>query len=99
MAYVDPDYPSKKAFREAINGSIRCQRCGKPAEDATALHGTPLHPFKPGELARPETYNPSGMFPTTQNGTDVIEGPHYPQPHRWYAKVRVEDGRVVKVIT
>ena len=24
------------------------------------------------------TYNPSGMFPTTSNGSDVIEGPHYP---------------------
>ena len=43
------------------------------------------------------TYNPSGMFPTTQNGRDTIEGPHYPQPHTWYATVTVEDGCVVKV--
>jgi hypothetical protein len=42
-----------------------------------------------------ETYNPSGMWPTTQNGQDVIEGPHYPQPHRWYASVKVKDGIVV----
>ncbi len=47
--------------------------------------------------ARLRTYNPSGMFPTPQNGTDVIEGPHYPQPHRWYASVDVKDGIVVKV--
>jgi hypothetical protein len=44
---------------------------------------------------RHETYNPSGMFPTTQNGSDVIEGPHYPKPHRWYASVMVKDGVVI----
>ena len=43
-----------------------------------------------------QTYNPSGMFPTTRNGSDVIEGPHYPQPHKWYASVIVQDGVVVK---
>jgi len=43
------------------------------------------------------TYNPSGMFPTPQNGTDIIEGPHYPQPHRWYATVVIEHGFVTKV--
>jgi len=41
------------------------------------------------------TYNPSGMFPTTSDGTDVIEGPHYPKPHRWHARVVVKDGIVV----
>ena len=44
---------------------------------------------------RHETYNPSGMFPTPRLGSDTIEGPHYPQPHRWYASVRVEGGVVV----
>lgn len=42
-----------------------------------------------------ETYNPSGMFPTTRNGNDVVEGPHYPQPHRWFASVQIIDGIVV----
>jgi len=43
------------------------------------------------------TYNPSGMFGSPQNGSDVIEGPHYPKPHRWYAAVEVQNGIVVKV--
>lgn len=42
------------------------------------------------------TYNPSGMCSTPQNGRDVIEGPHYPKPHRWYAAVEVENGIVKK---
>jgi hypothetical protein len=42
-------------------------------------------------------YNPSGMFPTPENGTGVVEGPHYPKPHKWYAQVEIKDGVVVKV--
>tara|TARA_Y100000310_G_C20041883_1_gene516552 strand:+ start:59 stop:268 length:210 start_codon:yes stop_codon:yes gene_type:complete len=43
-------------------------------------------------------YQPGGMFPGTENGEDVIEGPQYPEPHRWYARVRIEKGVVVKVL-
>ena len=68
MSYVDPNYVSKKEFKEAV--------------------------IKGGEH---RTYNPSGLFPTPQNGTDLIEGPHYPKPHRWYASVSVVNGIVVKV--
>lgn len=38
-----------------------------------------------------------GPFPCQQNGIEYVEGPHYPQPHKWYAKVQVENGKVVKV--
>ena len=31
------------------------------------------------------------------NGKFAVEGPHYPQPHRWYATVQVQDGRIVSV--
>lgn len=44
------------------------------------------------------TFNPSGMFPTEQNGVDVVEGPHYPAQHQWYAQVEVRNGVVVRVI-
>jgi hypothetical protein len=70
MAYVDPNYPTKKAFKQAV------------------LDGRKHHP-----------YNPSGMFPVKDNGEETIEGPHYPKPHTWYARVRVEDGVVVKVLS
>ncbi len=33
-----------------------------------------------------------------QNGVETVEGPHYPKPHTWYARVQVVDGRVVKVV-
>ena len=31
------------------------------------------------------------------NGTFPVEGPHYPEPHRWYGQVTVQDGFIVKV--
>lgn len=41
-------------------------------------------------------FNP-GLGQAPRNGTAYIEGPHYPQPHTWYAEVQVKDGKVVKV--
>ena len=38
-----------------------------------------------------------GLGTPKDNGTEYVEGPHYPQPHRWYAQVTVEDGIVVRV--
>jgi len=67
MAYVDPDYPTKKAFMAAVKAGVR-------------------H----------DTYSP-GPFPARTEGRDVVEGPHYPKPHRWYASVVVKDGVVVSV--
>ncbi len=38
-----------------------------------------------------------GPFPANQNGIEYIEGPHYPEPHKWYATAVVENGIIVKV--
>lgn len=38
-----------------------------------------------------------GPFPCPQNGKVSLEGPHYPQPHKWYASAEVKDGVIVKV--
>jgi hypothetical protein len=42
-------------------------------------------------------FNPSGMFPVPTDGPVSIEGPHYPEPHKWYAACILKDGLVVKV--
>ena len=42
-------------------------------------------------------YSP-GPFPCPENGEVSIEGPHYPEPHRWYARVRLQGGVIVKVL-
>ncbi len=43
-----------------------------------------------------EIYAP-GLGTPAVNGTEYLEGPHYPEPHRWYAQVEMKDGLVVKV--
>jgi hypothetical protein len=35
------------------------------------------------------------MYP--YNGRVSIEGPHYPEPHRWYATAIVRDNVVIRV--
>lgn len=41
-------------------------------------------------------YSP-GVGTPKENGTEFVEGPHYPQPHKWYAQVTMQDGIIVKV--
>jgi hypothetical protein len=45
-------------------------------------------------------FQPGGIFDLTvpANHRVTIEGPHYPQPHRWYAIVEVDDSNPPKVI-
>jgi len=38
-----------------------------------------------------------GIGTPKQNGTEYVEGPHYPAPHTWYAQVEVRYGLIVKV--
>jgi hypothetical protein len=42
-------------------------------------------------------YSPGGLGTPPQDGTTCVEGPHYPEPHRWYATVTMEGGRIIKV--
>lgn len=41
----------------------------------------------------------AGLGSAQKNGTEVISGPQYPAPHKWYAKVKVVDGKIVKVVS
>ena len=50
--------------------------------------GRPIGIFQPGPFGQ-------GTYP---DGEYSVEGPHYPEPHRWYARVAIKDGRIVKVI-
>jgi hypothetical protein len=67
VAYVQPNYPTKKALKEAVAAGVR------------------VTVFSPGP------------FPCKHEGTEFVEGPHYPKPHTWYAQVSVTGGVVTKV--
>lgn len=38
-----------------------------------------------------------GPFPVPENGSVTLEGPHYPQPHKWYASATIKDGIITSV--
>ncbi len=42
-------------------------------------------------------YQPGGLSQAPTDCRAFLEGPHYPQPHRWYAQVTMQDGLVVSV--
>jgi hypothetical protein len=46
-----------------------------------------------------EVYLPGYRFGGPLTGDHSVEGPHYPELHRWYARVRVVENMVVEVIS
>lgn len=66
--YVQPNFPTKKALKDAIRA------------------GDKVTVFAPG-LGSPKV------------GEEAVEGPHYPRPHSWYARVKTEErnGEIVVV--
>ncbi len=67
MAYVSPNYKTKKALKEAL------------------ASGVSVRVYQPG----------LGTIP--RDGSVSLEGPHYPEPHRWYAEGVMENGKLVKI--
>lgn len=59
----------------------------KKALKEAVLSGQQITVYQPGPFGG--NVNP--------NGTVFLEGPHYPEPHKWYAKAELKDGFVVKV--
>jgi hypothetical protein len=64
-----------------IRPNLRTKKAVKEALDA----GKRIEVFQPG----------LGEVP--MNGTISLEGPHYPEPHKWYAVGTMKDGKLVKV--
>ena len=61
-------------------------RTKKALREAVA-DGERVTVFQPGPFG--------GNEPT--EGRVFLEGPHYPEAHRWYAEAWLEDGQVVRV--
>ena len=59
----------------------------KKALKEAIAEGKPVSIFSPGP------------FPAQHSGTIAVEGPWYPQLHSWYARVKVEDGKVIKILS
>lgn len=59
----------------------------KKALKEAIAKGEKISVFQPGPFGGNEP----------QNGNVVLEGPHYPEPHRWYAEATLANGYIVSV--
>ena len=69
MAYVRPNFKTKKELKAAIAKGLKV-----------------------------EVFQPLIAWPIPRDGQVSIEGPHYPEPHRWYGKATMRDGKLVRVL-
>lgn len=54
--------------------------------------------LKEGQRVEVTNLTPWGEEPFTA-GECSVEGPHFPAPHTWYARVMVREGRIVRVVS
>lgn len=63
----------------------------KKALKEAVASGVSVRIFQPNDIFGNEKAKPD------YSGKAYLEGPHYPEPHRWYAEVDVVEGKVVGV--
>ena len=84
--YVTPNVKTKKELKARVEAWLSKQAYPPaPAGFATLRQPQPVECFSPGP------------FPCPKDGNVTLEGPHYPEPHKWYAQGVVENGILVKV--
>lgn len=99
MAYTVINFKTKKALKEAVanwNNYVAMKADAKPGTIAAVL----LHKAEAScKLPQPVRCYQPGLGPSLARytGTVTIEGPHYPEPHRWYASCTLKDGVVMAV--
>ena len=82
--YTEKNFRSKKELKEAV--ATYNLRKSLP-EDALLPMARPVRYYQPGPFGGNEP----------KDGTFCCEGPHYPEPHRWYATCTAKDGVIIKV--
>lgn len=91
--YTDRNFKTKKALKDAVAAWNAYQQSkASPLSIGAVLAHKERAPS-------PVTYHQPGPFAGNEprDGTIYCEGPHYPEPHRWYAQCTVKDGVIVKV--
>jgi hypothetical protein len=84
--YTRTNFKTKKAFKQAVeawNDTV----ANVDDHPVGVPYAPPVTYFQPGPFGGNEP----------RDGVLYFEGPHYPQPHRWYAQAVAKDGVIVKV--
>lgn len=100
--YTTRNFKTKKALKDAVAAWNEWQMvkatAAKLAMPAISI-GAVLLAKTVEHAPEPVTFYQPGPFggKEPKDGQIVLEGPHYPEPHRWYARVDVKGGVIVKV--
>ncbi len=81
--YSVKNFKTKKALKEAV----ALYNAGDVPEGKAFRGPTPVLYYQPGPFGGNEPLN----------GEVFLEGPHFPEPHRWYAQCTCEGGVIVGV--
>ena len=88
--YTDRNFKSKKELKTAVAEYIDAVEFNsKNPDSAEKRRERPVTYFQPDDM---------GFSKPVTDGRITLEGPHYPQPHRWYANAIVKDSVIVKLI-
>lgn len=92
--YTTKNFKTKKELKAAVEAWHAYQEAKESAAalsigavQARLMQAPAVTYFQPGPFGGNEP----------RNGTFCCEGPHYPQPHKWYATCTAENGVIVKV--
>lgn len=83
MAYTVVNFKTKKALKEAVAKWKEYQIISSREN----INAPAIRCYQPG--LGPDLSNYTGKV--------YLEGPHYPEAHKWYAQAELLDGIVVKV--
>jgi hypothetical protein len=108
MAYTSKNFKTKKELKAAVAARLNwlawLEQGGNPEQAPHkwfASESKPLVAPEKSFKARPVTcYQPNGDITgasVPRDGTVFLEGPHYPEPHRWYAQGTMRDEELVAV--
>jgi hypothetical protein len=102
--YTVKNFRSKKELKEAVIAhqtllhALMYVNCPDTQKTAGEIHAIAILEAQLVRTRGVRYYQP-GPFGGNEplNGTFCCEGPHYPEPHRWYATCTAKDGVIVKV--
>ena len=96
--YCTPNFKTKKHLKEALkehNALLEMTlRVGVNEANKRSMEYFGRVP-KPVTVFQPNSDLTGAVPPST--GKVYLEGPHYPEPHRWYAEAWLTDGYVTRI--
>ena len=99
--YATKNYQTKKELKQAVQMWNELKELGELAfRQKYGMMPSMIGAMRGLRLPQPVTYfqpNDMGFTPKIMTGKVLLEGPHYPKPHKWYAECIADNGFIVKV--